>query len=371
MKDFYNILGVSDNATDDQIKKAYRKLAIKYHPDKNRGDKQAEERFKEVSEANDTLSDKNKRAQYDQIRKYGGGFGGFQQGRPGGGFGAGQQGFDFNDLSSIFGNSGGFGSFADIFSSIFGDNIGGFGTSAGETRAPSKGDDLFSDISVPFGTAARGGKIHVRLNLTENCDVCRGQGIKPGGKQTKCPDCDGRGMITFMQGNFAVSRPCPRCFGRGVIKGDQCDKCNGAGTTAKRREIAVNIPPGSESGRKIRLKGLGNPGKKSGPNGDLYLRLEIKGDHFFWREGINIFCNIVLNLDQAIEGTRIRVRTINGKKAELKIPPKTKAGSKLRLKGLGLAQKGAKGDQIVVIDIKKPTNMSDNQKELYNELAGA
>ena len=368
-KDFYKILGVAENASDSEIKKAYRKLAIKYHPDKNRGDKQAEAKFKEVSEANDTLSDKSKRDQYDQIRKYGGGFGGFRPGgHPGGGFGRGQQGQNFEDL---YGNSGGFGSFADIFSSIFGDNVGGFGSSAGQNRAPAKGDDLYSDISVPFGTAARGGKISLRLNLTENCDVCQGQGVKPGGRQTKCPDCKGRGMVTFMQGNFAVSRPCPRCFGRGLIQGDQCDKCRGAGTTSKQREIAVNIPAGSESGRKIRLKGLGNPGHKGGPNGDLYLRVQIKGDHFFWREGVNIFCNVVLSLKQANKGTRIRVRTINGKKAELKIPPKTKAGSKLRLNGLGLSIKGKKGDQIVMIDIKKPENMNDEEKNLYEELANA
>jgi molecular chaperone DnaJ len=259
---------------------------------------------------------------------------------------------------------------ADIFSSIFGDNIGGYGQSGfGRARGPQKGDDLYSDISVPFGTAARGGKIRVRMNLTGKCDDCDGNGVRKGGRQTRCPDCNGRGTIAFTQGNFAVSRPCPKCLGRGIIKGDLCGSCNGAGTKVKRNEIAVNIPPGMISGGKIRLKGLGNPGKKGGPNGDLYLRVEVKGDHFFWREGLNIYCNVVLNLKQAQNGAKIRVRTLSGKRAELKIPPMTKAGSKLRLKSLGLSQKGRKGDQIVVIDIKTPEKMDEDDRAIYEELS--
>lgn len=365
MKDFYKILGLSENASDDEIKKAYRKLAKKYHPDVNKGDKHAEARFKEVSEAHDTLADKNKRAQYDQVRKYGAGFGGYGGRPPGGG-----QEFRFDDLSSIFGQSGGFGSFADIFSSIFGDNIQGFGGARGfgQSSGPRRGNDIYTDVTIPLATAARGGKVKLRFNATSSCSVCNGSGIRPGSNQTVCPDCNGRGTITFTQGNFAVSRPCPRCLGRGVISGDRCNKCNGSGSTTGRKTISVNVPAGTKNGDRIRLKGLGNPGKNGGAAGDIYLGIGVKGDHFFWREGLNIFCKVKLGLDQAVKGTKIRVRTITGGKAELKIPAGTKAGSKFRLKGLGLADKKRKGDQIVVIDIRQPEKMSDEEKKLYQEM---
>lgn len=369
MKDYYKILGVSENASEDEIKKTYRKLAKKYHPDVNKGDKHAESRFKEISEAHNTLVDKNKRSQYDQMRKYGAGFGGFEGARPGGGFGGGQ-GFRFEDLSSIFGQSGGFGSFADIFSSIFGDNISGFGRGAGfeQQFGPRRGSDLYTDVTVPFATAVKGGKAKLHLRVSESCSVCKGSGVNPGSGQTTCPDCGGRGTITFTQGNFAVSRPCPRCLGRGIISGDPCRSCRGSGSVTNPRTITVKIPAGTENGSKIRLKGLGNPGTNGGSPGDLYLRVTVKGDHFFWREGLNIFCKVKLGLDQVVRGTRIRVRTITGNKVELKIPANTKAGSKFRLKGMGLAEKGKKGDQIVVVDIRQPDNMSEEEKKLYEKM---
>jgi molecular chaperone DnaJ len=367
MKDFYKILGVSENASDDEIKKAYRRLAKKYHPDVNKGDKHAEAKFKEVSEAHNTLADKQKRSQYDQMRKYGAGFGGFQAARPGSGFHAGQ---GFEDISSIFGQSGGFGSFADIFSSIFGDNIRGFGGGGGfeQQFGSRQGSDLYTDVTIPFGTAAKGGKARLRLNVTESCAVCHGSGVNPGSGQTTCPDCGGRGTITFTQGNFAVSRPCPRCLGRGVISGDPCRNCRGNGSVRKPRTITVKIPPGTENGGKIRLQGLGNSGTNGGSPGDLYLRVTVRGDHFFWREGSNIYCKVKLGLDQVVKGTKIRVRTIAGERVELKIPAGTKAGSKFRLKGLGMAEKGKKGDQIVVVDIRQPENMSEEEKKLYEEM---
>ena len=369
MKDFYKILGVSEDASDDEIKKAYRKLAKKYHPDVNSGDKHAEAKFKEVSEAHDTLADKNKRAQYDQMRKYGAGFGGFGE-RPAGGGSRGRQDFNFEDLSSIFGQSGGFGSFADIFSSIFGDNVSGFGRGGGFAQqfGPRRGSDLYTDVNIPFATAAKGGKAKLRLKRTESCSVCNGSGVRPGSSQTTCPDCGGRGTITFTQGNFAVSRPCPRCLGRGIISGDPCGNCRGGGSLARSRTITVNIPPSTQNGGKIRLKGFGNPGTNGGSPGDLYLRVTVKGDHFFWRERLNIFCKVKLGLDQVVKGTKIRVRTIAGNKVELKIPAGTKAGTKFRLSGLGLTDKEHKGDQIVVIDIRQPDNMTEDEKKLYHEM---
>ena len=349
MKDFYKILGVSENASDDEIKKAYRKLAKKYHPDANPGDKQAENRFKEISEAHEVLSDESKRAQFDQMRRFGGGFGG---GRPGAGFGG--QGVRFEDLSSMFGQSGGFGSFADIFSSIFGENLGGFGSSFGSsrTRGPMKGDDLYTDITIPFSTALNGGRVKVRLKVDEGCDICGGSGTTPGSSETTCPDCGGRGVISFTQGNFAVSRPCPRCLGRGIISGQLCSRCSGTGSIQRMRELSVRIPAGIESGKKIRLKGLGNPGLRGGSPGDLYLRVDVSSHPFLWRHGLNIHCRIPLTVNQAEKGTKIRVRTLSGKKAELKIPAGAKAGDKFRMKGLGINLKGKKGDQIVEIEVK-------------------
>jgi molecular chaperone DnaJ len=367
MKDFYKILGVSENASEADIKRAYRKLAKKYHPDANQGDKQAEARFKEISEAHEVLSDKNKRAQFDQMRRYGGGFGGFDGARPGSGFGARE--FRFEDLSSIFGKSGGFGSFADIFSSIFGDNLGnvGEGFGFGETRGPMKGDDLYTDIEIPFSTAINGGKVNVHLNVNERCSLCGGSGSRPGSSQRICPECQGRGVVSFTQGNFAVSRPCPRCLGRGRISGESCAACGGIGTVSKRRQLSVRIPSGIEAGKRIRLKGLGNPGRNGGLPGDLYLRVDITSHPFFWRQGLDIHCRVSLNSQQAVNGTRIRVRTLSGKKAELKIPPGTGAGTKFRLRGLGLALKGRKGDQIVEVDIEAPENMADEEKRTFHK----
>lgn len=369
MKDFYKTLDLSENASEADIKRAYRRLAKKYHPDANQGDKQAEARFKEISEANEVLSDKNKRAQFDQMRKYGGGFADFGGARPGAGFGTG--GIRFEDLSSVFGKSGGFGSFADIFSSIFGDNLGDLGAGSGfrQTRGPRKGDDLYTDIEIPFSKAVNGGKVNIRLNVNESCSVCKGTGSKPGSSQRICPDCRGRGTVSFTQGNFAVSRPCPRCLGRGKISGEACSGCAGIGSVSKRRELSVRIPSGVESGKKIRLKGLGNPGRGGGPPGDLYLRVDVTSHPFFWRRGLDIHCRIPLSIEQAVKGTRIRVRTLSGKKAELKIPPGTKAGAKFRLKELGLASKKNKGDQIVEIDIKTAENMSDEDMRNSYEAA--
>jgi molecular chaperone DnaJ len=358
MKDYYQILGVPETAGDAEVKKAYRALAKKYHPDANPGNKAAENKFKEISEAHEVLSDKQKRAQYDQMRRFGpGGFGGFGgRARPGAGAPGGAQGFDFNDLSSIFGEFGGFGSFADIFSSIFGE--GGRSSfesgRATRTRGTRTGDDLYSEIEIPFETAINGGRASIQINVTERCPVCRGSGAEPGTKPRICPECQGRGVINFMHGNFAVSRPCPRCLGRGRIMDEPCTNCSGTGSVRKPRQVAVKIPAGIQSGKSIRLKGLGNPGANGGQPGDLYLKINISGDQFFWREGIDIHCRVKISDRQATQGAKVRVRTITGQKVDLKIPPGTKSGASFRLHGFGLAEDSRKGDQIVEVEVKPP-----------------
>jgi molecular chaperone DnaJ len=346
-------LGVSETASDAEIKKAYRNLAKKYHPDANPGNKAVENKFKEISEAHEVLSNKQKRTQFDQMRRYGaGGFGGFEQGRPRPGAGY-QQGNNFDDLSSIFGESSGFGSFADLFSSIFGQGAGAqFGGRATKPRGPQQGEDFYSEIEIPFQTAMRGGKANVRMEVTEQCPTCHGKGSKPGSTIRTCPDCQGRGHISFTQGNFAVSRPCPRCLGRGQIIGELCPSCSGAGSIRQPRTVAVKIPVGIESGKTIRLRSLGNPGSDGGPSGDLYLKVNVTKNKSFWRDGLDIHYRVPIKSDQALHGAKIRVPTITNKQIDLKIPPGTVSGAKFRLRGMGLAQDSRKGDQIVEVDVR-------------------
>jgi molecular chaperone DnaJ len=358
MKDYYKILGIPETASEAEIKKAYRNLAKKYHPDANPGNKASENKFKEVSEANEALSNKQKRAQYDQMRRYGpggyGGFEGFERGRPRPGAGAGhQQQYNYDDLSSIFGESGGFGSFADLLSSLFGQRGGSpFGGGTANTGSPGAAEDVYAEIEIPFEVAMRGGSVTIKLEVSEQCPICHGTGSKPGSSVRTCPDCQGRGHISFTQGNFAVSRPCPRCLGRGQIIGEVCSKCGGEGSIKQPREVVVKIPAGIEPGKTIRLRGLGNPSERGSTPGDLYLKVNIAKDKAFWREGLDIHLRVAISAAQASQGVKIRIPTITNQKIELKIPPDTKSGTKLRLRGLGLALDGCKGDQIVEVDIR-------------------
>lgn len=374
MTDYYNILGVSENASTDEIKKAYRKLAKKYHPDANPNDKQAETKFKEISGAYDVLSDSKKKQQYDTMRKFGAGYATDETyGGPGG--------FSFNDIMSMFGERPGFakggrftgfGSFADIFSSIFSDQplrgFGGGDFKAETATAPRKGSDILADIEIPFEDAVNGAKKPIRINVEQPCDQCQGSGITPGSKATVCPECKGRGTVTFSHGSFAVSRPCPRCLGRGQIIGNPCRKCSGKGKIFGPKTIRVNIPGGIESGKKIRLKGLGNPGVNGGPPGDLYLKVTIAGHQYFWREGRDICCRVPINLRQAVLGGKIKVRTLT-RQVELKIPPGTSSGQRFRLKGMGLAANGVKGNQYVEVKVEVPKDLTPQQKQLFEKFA--
>jgi len=373
MADYYQTLGVNENATIDEIKKAYRKLAKRYHPDTNPNDCQAEAKFKEISEAYGVLSDQAKRQQYDTIRKYGssfGGVGGETGFHPGGG------GSSFDDIMSMFGqgrrpDSGqsgaeGFGSFADIFSSLFGgQRFGGFDEYERQSAdAPQKGGDILTDLEISFEESVNGGQKTIRIDAEQPCDICKGTGVTPGSQTTICPNCKGSGHVTFSQGSFAVSRPCPRCLGRGRIVGNPCRKCSGRGRIFGPKTVKVNIPKGIESGQKIRLKGLGNNGINGGPAGDLYLKIAISGHEYFWREGKDIYCRVPINIKQAVLGGKIKIRTMTGH-VEFNLPPGTSSGQKFRLKGLGLSLNGGKGDQYIEIKIDMPRQLSIEQKQLF------
>jgi len=363
-KDFYEILGVSETAKADEIKKAYRKLAKKYHPDANSGNKAAENRFKEVSEAYDVLSDPQKRAQYDQMRKLGsgvftgtGGFQGFDFGAPFSGTGGQGATFSYEDL-------GGFGGLGDIFSSLFGGS-----RVRAESYGPQKGEDIVVELEAPFETAAKGGKTTITVSKTESCNVCGGTGARPGSRTTTCPECGGRGSISFAQGAFAVSRPCPRCLGRGTLAGEPCSACAGRGTANVRKKYAVTIPEGISSGEKIRLRGQGDPGVAGGPPGDLLIQVKVGPHRFFTRKGVNVYCAVPVNIAQAVLGSKIRVSTVDGRRVELKIPAGVQNGATFRLKGMGLKKNGLQGDQFVKVEVSTPSNITKKQKELIKEFA--
>ncbi len=358
-KDFYQVLGVPDSATPDEIKKAYRKLAKQHHPDANPNNAQAAERFKEISEAHNVLSDADKRKQYDQMRRLGAfDGGGFRRGgtssRPGGSASA-EPDIDFSDL-------GGFGGLGDIFSSIFG---------RGRRDETAAAPEVETVVEIPFRVAALGGKVPVRLPVTETCPTCAGSGAAAGAKITTCPECHGRGTVQFGQGGFAVSRPCPQCRGRGKIPSTPCPTCGGAGETRTEREVLITVPAGTESGAKVRLRGQGKSGTPGAPVEDMVIVFQVQPDRFFKRDGLDLVCEVPINLAQAVFGTRLRVRTLDGKKVVLKIPPGTQPGRKFRVKGLGIEKGGKQGDQLVAVDVQIPEKLTEEQQELLKKFAEA
>jgi len=357
-KDLYKILGVSENANTEEIKKQYRKLAKKYHPDKNRGNKAAETKFKEISEAADILTDTEKRKQYDQMRRFAAsGFGG-------GGFDP--RHFGRHDRrSGGFTDLGGFGSFGDIFSTIFGN---GFGAEPQSGNIPRRGKDIHGSISISFDEAIRGTKKTITVAGPQSCTVCNGTGAEPSSRSTICPECGGSGQLSFAQGAFAIKRTCPRCLGRGRIVGKTCATCGGTGSTKQKRKLAVKIPAGVEHNQQIRLAGQGTPGSGGAPAGDLILTVRVGADRYFERRGKDVHTSTKINLARALLGTKITVRTLEGK-ASLKIPPGTKNGTVLRLKNLGIQLNGRRGDQYVKIEVEMPKNLTAEEKELVKKLA--
>jgi molecular chaperone DnaJ len=390
-KDYYEILGVKKSASADEIRKAFRKLARKYHPDVNPGDKAAEEKFKALSEANDVLSDPKKRKIYDQVGFYsdnidpataeayaraggsagGGGFpGGFPSSTQDGGQGVHFDfgGFDFSDLvdsaSRRSGGGGGGGSFRDIFGSIFG---GGHGAAQAE-EGPEPGTDLEYQVNVPFWTAIRGGVMRLNISRHDVCSNCQGQGsLEAAGK---CPECNGTGQITQTGGRMKFNVQCPRCHGTGKNL-TTCPTCHGEGTVMKTEPLEVRIKAGTRDGQRIRVPGKGNAGGHGGPPGDLYVIIRTEPHPIFRREGDDIYLTVPVSATEAALGAKIEVPTIDGR-ALLKIPPGTQSGQKLRLreKGVPSATKdGVRGDEIVEITVTVPMPRDERTKELLRELA--
>ena len=354
-KDFYQVLGVPDSASQDDIKKAYRRLAKQYHPDANPDNASAAERFKEISEAHSVLSDPEKRKQYDQMRRLGAFDGMARQragsARPGAGpdMGSYGGGFEFSD----------FGGLGDIFSSIFG---------RGRREEP-RIDSLEAVVEVPFRVAMLGGKVPVTLPVTEQCPTCTGSGGAPGATWSTCPECQGRGTISFGQGGFAVNRPCPQCRGRGRVPSQPCPTCRGAGEVRTERRVTITVPPGTETGSKVRLRGQGESGRGGLPSSDLVITFQVQPDRFFRREGLDLVCEVPINMAQAALGTRLRVRTLDGKKVMLRIPAGTQPGRKFRIKGQGIEKGGRRGDQLVQVQVTVPDRLSGEQQELLKRFA--
>lgn len=360
-KDFYKTLGVSQEADAKQIKKAYRSLAQKYHPDANPGDPSAEERFKEVSEAYATLSDPEQRKEYDQVRRVAstGGFRGFGGAGPGG-FAGGQQ-VRVEDLSDLLGGAGGLG---DLFG--FGSRRGGGGGRTG----PSRGADLETSISIGFEEAAEGLTTSVSVRGETTCRHCNGIGAEPGTQVATCPTCGGGGMVAQDQGLFSFSQPCPQCGGSGRLVETPCRVCGGTGTEDRARQVKMRVPAGVKDGATLRLRGKGAPGRNGGPAGDLLVRVAVRPSAMFGREGDHLTLTVPVTFSEAALGTKLEVPTLNGS-VRLKIPPGTQSGRTFRVRGKGIARpKGKPGDLLVTVEVAVPRKLSKEEKKLLEELAG-
>ena len=346
-KDFYQVLGVPRNATPEEIKKAYRKLALKYHPDRNPGDADAEEMFKEASEAYGVLSDQKKRTVYDQFGHDG------LRGGSGGGYGG------FTDIHDIFG------SFSDIFEDLFGG--GGMGGARGRGGA-RRGDDLRYDLTLTLVEAASGCEQTLEVPRHETCHACSGAGAEPGSSPRTCPQCQGMGQVRFSQGFFSVSRMCDRCGGTGRIIENPCQTCQGSGLEMARRKLTVKIPAGVDTGIRLRMTGEGEAGLGSGPPGDLYIFLTVEPHPFFERHGDDLLCSVPITFVDACLSSEVEVPTLSGK-VSLKVPAGTQSGKVFKLRGKGMPNPRGygQGDIRVQVRVETPTHLSAKQKELLRE----
>jgi len=356
-KDFYQVLGVEKKASADELKKAYRKLAMQYHPDKNAGNKDAEAKFKEISEAYDVLKDDQKRAAYDRF-----GHGAFAGGMGAAGAGAGAQGF-----------SGGFSGFGDIFEEMFGDFMGGQqrrGGAGGD--GARRGADLSYEMEITLEDSFHGKEAPIKVASWQPCAGCGGSGAEKGTKADTCDACRGMGRIRAQQGFFTVERTCPSCGGAGQTIKTPCGGCGGSGRTRKEKSLKVAIPAGVEDGTRIRLAGEGEAGLRGGPAGDLYVFLGIKPHRFFQREASNLYCRVPVPITTVALGGNIEVPTIDGKRMKVAVPAGTQTGQQFRLKGKGMTvlRSPNRGDMFVEVVVETPVNLSKRQKEILQEFAG-
>jgi molecular chaperone DnaJ len=351
-KDFYKVLGVSKDATAEEIKKAYRKLARANHPDSHPGDKAAEERFKAVTEAYDVVGDAEKRKKYDDMRAaYAGGFGPFAGGQPGG------RPFDVNDLfgGGTTTSSGGFG---DLFGSMFG---GGRGT---RQAAPRRGADIETEATIGFTDAVDGVTISLRLSSDAPCGDCNGTGARAGTVPHVCPQCDGVGMrAASVGGAFTMNETCPACGGRGLVVDDPCPTCHGSGRGLSNRTISTRIPAGVKDGQRIRVRGKGANGEHGGPRGDLWVKVHVSPHRLFGRKGDNLTLTVPVSFDEAALGAEIKVPTLNGHPVTVKLPPGTPNGRTLRVRGKGVPRKDGRGDLLVTVDVQVPATLDAKTRE--------
>jgi molecular chaperone DnaJ len=342
---YYETLEVSRTASDGELKSAFRKLAMKWHPDRNPGDKDAEHRFKEINEAYDVLKDDQKRAAYDRF-----GHAAFENGNGS----AGAHGFG-NDFASTF---------ADIFEGVF-----GMGGRSGRAGGRERGADLRYNLDITLEEAFRGKTANIRIPTAVTCEVCSGSGAKPGTKPRTCPTCGGAGRLRHVQGFFTMERTCAGCQGRGQVIENPCPSCGGGGRVERERTLSVNIPPGVEDGTRIRLAGEGEAGARGGPAGDLYIFLGIEQHPFFQRDGADLYCRVPVSLVTAALGGSFEVPTVDGGKTRVKVPEGTQSGKRFRLAGKGMPVLRSKqvGDMYVQVTVETPQNLSKRQKELLQE----
>ncbi|MDU0114266.1 molecular chaperone DnaJ [Psychrosphaera aquimarina] len=344
--DYYEVLGVDKSATEREIKKAYKRLAMKYHPDRTEGNKDLEVKFKEVKEAYEILSDAGNRQKYDQY-----GHAAFEQGHGGG-----------------HGGFGGGGDFSDVFGDVFGDIFGGGGRRGGGGQRQQRGSDLRYNLEMSLEDAVRGKELEIKVPTWVSCEPCHGSGANKGSKPKTCSTCHGQGQVQMRQGFFAVQQPCPTCKGQGQIISDPCKSCYGQGRVEKTKTLSVKIPAGVDTGDRIRLAGEGEAGPNGAGSGDLFVQVHVKEHKIFERDGTNLYCNVPIGFTTAALGGEIEVPTLDGR-AKLKVPAETQSGKMFRLRGKGVksVRGGAIGDLLCKVVIETPVNLNDKQKDLLNQ----
>jgi len=346
-RDYYEVLGISKDASAAELKKAYRRVAMKHHPDRNPGDKAAEDKFKEASEAYEILSDPQKRAAYDQF---------------------GHAGVDQNAGMGGAGGAGGFGNFSDIFGDVFGDIFGG---GRGGRGGPRRGADLRYNLQLSLEDAVRGTSVEIKVPTLVACDTCDGSGAKKGTSPKTCTTCGGMGQVRMQQGFFSVQQPCPSCQGKGTLITDPCGSCGGQGRMEETKKLSVKVPAGVDTGDRIRLSGEGEAGAAGGPAGDLYVEVHVKPHDIFQRDGRDLYCEVPVSFIDAALGGELEVPTLDGR-VKLKVPQETQTGKLFRLRGKGVTpvRGGPRGDLMCRVVVETPVNLTNKQKDLLREFQG-